>query len=967
MYPRPQIVRTVAETLESRRLLADSITIFRDGSGIMWINRNGVSVPMADNTVNGSAGNDTIRVDSTGGNMLVINPAAGADTVIIATNGDLDDLGAGGVYVNDGTDALIDTLEIRDYADGGNDTYEFSELVITSRTKLIKPDLPGNESEFVEWDPLRYAVILKTNTGSSTVTLPNTVTMDATGESITIDDSQGNGGSFVEFRSRLEDPAAFAVVGGTGNDTLDFLEMGANFGSIDFSFDAGGGTDTLLMRGNGDTITVDASDATYTDTTGNIAFDWTNLEHMRLETSGNATFNVTGAIGTEPNTTLVGDSGVDTFNIGSGAIANVNSPITIDGDNGVDNVVINDSSSSTGKTINFDSATFSYTGGDPITLIDAEYVTILGGTGNDTITLGTNLAATFRLEVNAGSGNDTINATPHDSTDLFLHGGSPTISPGDSLVLTRGGATNGRLSANGAGFDIDFDDRESIYFEGFETSPAPAIAPAAPDLLSADDSGQSSTDNYTNDTSARFVGNVGVANATVRLFRSGVSIGSAVSDASGDYTVTGNFTAGDTTAPITVTYQGPFAVVRSNVSAALSVRVDTIAPAAPTSAPDLLITSDSGASAIDDWTNDNTPTFATTSAERVRLFEGTNVLADYAASGNVTALAMSDGAFTITYRAVDLAGNQSAASPSLLIGIDTNLPPAPAAPDLLALNDYGPFNDDNITNDNAPSFSVSTSGSAPYVRIFVDGVQLSGNYELKEGAQAVGLNDGIRSITARAVDAAGNVSVAAGPPLQITVDTVQPSLTTPATFNFNGEFTQPHSLTYLFSEDVSASLAPADWTVTNATTAATFTPTVAYNASLNRALLRFPTVTTLGIAGMLPDGNYTSFFNRNNITDVAGNVMDSNSNRSFFVLMADADRDRSVDFDDLLMLAQNYGQTGRTFSQGNFSYSADGVVNFDDLLLLAQRYGTSLAAPLVGSQPGLSSTTRRRSNTDLIG
>lgn len=964
MYRRTLIVRAVADVLEPRRLLADSITIFRNGSGIMIIDRNGIQLPMTDNTVNGSAGNDIIRVESTGPNLLVVNPGAGADTVIVASNGDLDDLGAGGVYVNDGTDALVDTLEIRDYADGGDDTYDFSELTLNSRTKLIKPDTGTNESEFVEWDPLRVNVILKTNSGSSTVTLPNTITIDATGESITIDDSQGNGGSFVEFRSRLEDPAAFAVVGGTGNDSLDFLEMGANFGSIDFSFDAAGGTDTLLMRGNGDTITVNAADALYTDTTGNVAFNWTNLENMRLESSGNATFNVTGAIGTEPNTTLVGDSGVDTFNIGSGAIANVNSPITIDGDTGSDNVIINDSSSPTAKTMNFDSATFSYTGGDPITLIDAEYVTILAGTGNDTITLGTNLAATFRLEVNGGNGNDTITATPHDTTDLFLYGGAPVTSPGDVLSLIRGGATNGRLSTNGPGFNIEFDDRETIYFEGFETSPTQAIAPAAPDLLTADDTGQSATDNYTNDANARFVGNVGVANATVRLFRSGISIGSAVSDASGNYTVSGTFPAGDNTTPITVTYQGQFAVVRSNVSTALNVRVDTIAPAAPTISPDLIIASDSGASAIDNWTNDNTPTFATTSTERVRLMEGTNILADYAASGNVTAATMADGSFTIFYRAVDLAGNQSAASPSLVIGIDTLVPPAPSAPDLLSTNDNGPFNNDDITNDNAPSFSVITSGSAPYVRIFVDGTQLSGDFELKEGAQAVGLNDGIRSITAKAVDAAGNASAATGPALSITVDTILPSLTQPATFSYNAEFTQPHALTYLFSENVSASLSPADWTITNTNSSATFTPTVAYNTGLNRALLRFPSVTTLGIAGMLPDGNYTSFFNRNNITDLAGNVMDSNSNRSFYFMMADIDHDRTVDFDDLLTLAQNYGLTGKTFSQGNIDYSPDGLVGFDDLLMLAQRYGTSLLSTGPMAAPA---KRRGRDDLDVIG
>ncbi|MGC3978090.1 MAG: hypothetical protein QM751_07595 [Paludibacteraceae bacterium] len=46
----------------------------------------------------------------------------------------------------------------------------------------------------------------------------------------------------------------------------------------------------------------------------------------------------------------------------------------------------------------------------------------------------------------------------------------------------------------------------------------------------------------------------------------------------------------------------------------------------------------------------------------------------------------------------------------------------------------------------------------------------------------------------------------------------------------------------------------------------------------------------------------------------------------------------------MLLLAKNYGQLGRTFSQGNVDYSSDGLVGFDDLLLLARRYGTTLPA-----------------------
>lgn len=50
----------------------------------------------------------------------------------------------------------------------------------------------------------------------------------------------------------------------------------------------------------------------------------------------------------------------------------------------------------------------------------------------------------------------------------------------------------------------------------------------------------------------------------------------------------------------------------------------------------------------------------------------------------------------------------------------------------------------------------------------------------------------------------------------------------------------------------------------------------------------------------------------------------------------DFNNDVSVGFDDLVLLARNYGQTG-TFADGDFNN--DGSVGFDDLVILARHYG----------------------------
>jgi hypothetical protein len=67
-------------------------------------------------------------------------------------------------------------------------------------------------------------------------------------------------------------------------------------------------------------------------------------------------------------------------------------------------------------------------------------------------------------------------------------------------------------------------------------------------------------------------------------------------------------------------------------------------------------------------------------------------------------------------------------------------------------------------------------------------------------------------------------------------------------------------------------------------------------------------------------------------------------------MAGDANRDRTVDFNDLAVLAQNYNTAGgMTFDRGDFNY--DGNVDFNDLAMLAQRYNTSLSPPAGAAVP----------------
>jgi hypothetical protein len=62
-----------------------------------------------------------------------------------------------------------------------------------------------------------------------------------------------------------------------------------------------------------------------------------------------------------------------------------------------------------------------------------------------------------------------------------------------------------------------------------------------------------------------------------------------------------------------------------------------------------------------------------------------------------------------------------------------------------------------------------------------------------------------------------------------------------------------------------------------------------------------------------------------------------------FTLLGDSNLDRSVNFVDLVHLAQSYGVTaaGTTWLHGDFTY--DGRTAFEDLVALAQNYNRSMS------------------------
>ncbi|MBI2932168.1 MAG: hypothetical protein HYY16_11000, partial [Planctomycetes bacterium] len=315
----------------------------------------------------------------------------------------------------------------------------------------------------------------------------------------------------------------------------------------------------------------------------------------------------------------------------------------------------------------------------------------------------------------------------------------------------------------------------------FTIDTLPPSVPSTPDLLSASDSGTSSLDNITNDTTPTFTGTA-QAGTTVRLYAGGSLVGAVTTDVFGAYSVTASAVADGTHAFTAIATDR--AGNTSVPSLSLTVVIDTAPPATP-SRPDLTWSSDSGSSAYDNITRVKRPTFTAFSevGATVKLYTGlaflsSAVVNSYGYCYLTPTLDLADGSHTITATATDRAGNTSVPSLSLTVVIDTAPPATPAAPDLISSSDFGISSIDNITSNTVPTFSGVVEPSAT-VKLYTGATlrkttiasSSTGAYQ----AMSSSLSAGSYIFTVVAVDRAGNSSWAS-PGTSVTIDTTAPAV-----------------------------------------------------------------------------------------------------------------------------------------------------------------------------------------------
>ena len=159
--------------------------------------------------------------------------------------------------------------------------------------------------------------------------------------------------------------------------------------------------------------------------------------------------------------------------------------------------------------------------------------------------------------------------------------------------------------------------------------------------------------------------------------------------------------------------------------------------------------------------------------------DGTTVVGTGLATGGagpIITSPLSEGAHSLTLKATDAAGNQSAASTAFHVTIDTAAPAAPAivsvtddvAPVTGAVADNGSSNDPTLTiGGTAEAGSTVTVYDTDGTTVLGTGVATGGAFTITTSV----LGEGAHTLTARASDAAGNQS-AASTAFHVTIDTI---------------------------------------------------------------------------------------------------------------------------------------------------------------------------------------------------
>ena len=286
---------------------------------------------------------------------------------------------------------------------------------------------------------------------------------------------------------------------------------------------------------------------------------------------------------------------------------------------------------------------------------------------------------------------------------------------------------------------------------------------------SINDTGISSTDNITNNKAPTLTGTT-EAGSTVIVTVNGVNYTATVTGTTWTVPLTG---ANLPDASYTPSIKATDAAGNSTTVAGETFTVDATAPSTPAIAPDMTAATDTGVSSTDNITANNKPDFAIPApgaGNTPSLYiDGIKVPSTFNTSTNTLTPTnpIADGNHTITTTLTDVAGNESAQSPSLSAVIDTLAPSISAQtfsyPEhSVAGNPLGTVSASDSNSIGSYKFAATNTNTSAdgFYQISNAGTISLTSAGVSSGANNFDIAPNSRTYSITAVDAAGNTAAA---------------------------------------------------------------------------------------------------------------------------------------------------------------------------------------------------------------